>query len=320
MTLRNLLKIEKDLWLDRYHVSRRKDIKELREKMIELNDELGQVRDKRDKLGRTRDGKDALEVFRGVVDYFERVTAKSSPNSKQESSEAMQVGETEVALPEDQDKDKDNDGDDRDKVERKERQERLKLSYRAILEKMESKLEEYQTRLDQLEHETSTMFSTDSWRTLGPYHLSSLVFRTGLNGRGSTWSAVTGDDGKWYKIVDLSKEEIEIDEVLNDRSGLFLDAGITLAFYQKAGVEEFERQVPETLSVSRERRLLSLPNIRIADVLLLLASPESYRKRQSRIWIDFTSLRGNSRIDRFLESTSSKFFTSSSSATTYSTH
>lgn len=98
------------------------------------------------------------------------------------------------------------------------------------------------------------LYDSPTWRTLGPYHLTSILIRNGLNGRGSVWSIVKGDDGRWFRTNDLTIEEISIDELdkvlSEDKTGLFLDAGVTLAFYQLEGAEEIETQVPSGLSVS----------------------------------------------------------------------
>lgn len=113
---------------------------------------------------------------------------------------------------------------------------------------------EYGAKLTSLESTMSSLFDSPSWRTLGPYHLTSILVRNGLNGRGSVWSITKGDDGKWFRTNDMTIDEISIEEVnkvlTEDKTGLFLDAGVSLAFYQLEGAEDFEREVPGGLSVS----------------------------------------------------------------------
>ena len=59
----------------------------------------------------------------------------------------------------------------------------------------------------------------------------------------------------------MTIDEISIEEVnkvlTEDKTGLFLDAGVSLAFYQLEGAEEFEREVPVGLSVSCSISLIS---------------------------------------------------------------
>jgi hypothetical protein len=245
--MRSLLRVEKELWLDRYFVKRRKEIKEGRERLGEMRKEFEDVRYKRDRLGKTRDGKSSVDVVRGVVEYLEGALGGDVTSEEGEEEE-----------------------------KRKERQERMRGSYRAILETMETKIKgkfvwifpifksgltrrleslafrilEYETQLEILETSMTSLFSSPNWRTLGPYRLTSILFRNGLNGRGSSWSVTLGDDGEWYRISDLDKERIDLDKVLSDKTGLFLDAGITFAFYQLQEVEVEEKEVPDHLKVS----------------------------------------------------------------------
>lgn len=52
------------------------------------------------------------------------------------------------------------------------------------------------------------MFEGPTFKTKGPYDLVSFVVRNGLGGRGNAYSVVRGYDNKWWKISDLSQEEV----------------------------------------------------------------------------------------------------------------
>lgn len=86
--------------------------------------------------------------------------------------------------------------------------------------------------------------------------------RNGLNGRGTSWSVVRGDDGRWWKIVDLVREEVKLEDALGDRAGLMMDAGATFLFYQKMD-EVGPVEVPAHLEVR-----LALTPLRFATCLL----------------------------------------------------
>ncbi|GAA5930610.1 uncharacterized protein JCM15063_002413 [Sporobolomyces koalae] len=226
---RNLFKVEPKIWLDRYHVSNRVAIKHNRDKLVELKRQVHDLSTKRGKLGLTRNGKDAVEVVKGVVDYLEST-------------------QQDVNLEDEFDRPDLQENDSQLLQKRRERQERLKVNYRAILDTMLHRLEEYDGQLNKLDNEMSTLFEpAQDWQTIGPYHLVSLLFRNGLNGRGSCWSVSRADDGKWYKVNDLVCEPIELNQALDDRTGLFMDAGITLAFYQLEGQHAVEVQVLDDL-------------------------------------------------------------------------
>lgn len=85
---------------------------------------------------------------------------------------------------------------------------------------------------------------------VGPFRLVSILMHNGLNGRGTAWAVVRGDDGRWWKIVDLVKEEVTLEQALADPSGLMMNAGATFLLYQKMDEVE-ECEVPMSLKVRR---------------------------------------------------------------------
>ena len=44
----------------------------------------------------------------------------------------------------------------------------------------------------------------------GPLRLCAILMRNGLNGRSGTWSVVKADDGRWWRIRDMVKEEVSV--------------------------------------------------------------------------------------------------------------
>jgi len=87
--------------------------------------------------------------------------------------------------------------------------------------------------------------------------------RNGLNGRGTSWSVVRGDDGRWWKIVDLVREEVKLEDALGDRAGLMMDAGATFLFYQK-----MDEVVPVEVPAHLEVRFALAPLLLLALCLL----------------------------------------------------
>lgn len=62
--------------------------------------------------------------------------------------------------------------------------------------------------IETLTSEIDAVFSTPAMKQAGPFELNSFLVRNGLNGRGTSWAVVRDDDGKWWRIKDLSKEEV----------------------------------------------------------------------------------------------------------------
>lgn len=116
---------------------------------------------------------------------------------------------------------------------RQERQTDLAKQYRSVLDEMERKIAgalppafgrrararadkpafsreraEYDLSTAALQKEMDAVFDNDDMRRVGPYQLCAILMRNGLNGRGSTWSVVKDTEGRWWKISDLSREEV----------------------------------------------------------------------------------------------------------------
>ncbi|GAA5911382.1 uncharacterized protein JCM6883_000076 [Sporobolomyces salmoneus] len=276
---RKLFELSKEIYLDRYHQSRRLDIFQTRQSLKTYTRELNEMREKRGKLGMMRPGpdgkeKETVEEVKGCLEFLEK-SLKDGEGQGEMGEGRMDEGEEE---------------------KRKERQGRLRDSYRAILARIEPKLVgsskflsiltrfdcselgfttefiiEYDSQLVSLESSISSLYSSPTWRTLGPYKLVSFLFRNGLNGRGSLWSisrslSPQNENGRdeWYRIShDLSPpERVDLEEMLKDRTGLMMDAGIAWAIYQRDGVEEVERDAPEDL-----KRAVELDNYSFAQTL-----------------------------------------------------
>lgn len=86
---------------------------------------------------------------------------------------------------------------------------------------------------------------------IGPYRLTAILMRNGLNGRGTSWSVVRDDKtGRWWRMLDTSKVETTLEEALSDPAGLKMDAGSTFLFYEKVEEESTGSvEIPEHLKV-----------------------------------------------------------------------
>lgn len=106
-------------------------------------------------------------------------------------------------------------------------------------------------------NEIHAVFEADDMRRVGPYELRSILMRNGLNGRGSSWAVVKGDDGRWWRSSDMTMEpvrrltasygcsvkpqrvftciQVSLEDALGDTSGLHMNAGATMLFYQHSG-------------------------------------------------------------------------------------
>ena len=128
----------------------------------------------------------------------------------------------------------------------------------------------YDDRLTHLERELDGVFDTDSMRRIGPFRLTGIVMRNGLNGRGSAWSVVSDQEGRWWRVEDLTKVEashcslklvtsranamtsrqIKLEDALKDTSGLHMNAGATMLFYQRSTADLELAPTPPLLGVS----------------------------------------------------------------------
>ncbi|GJN93790.1 hypothetical protein Rhopal_006848-T1 [Rhodotorula paludigena] len=198
-----------DVWLDRYWVKNRVGIVEARGEIARLEGELEEVKRRRREVGTTQEGKDARELVRGTVEYLK---AASAPGNE----------------------------------EREERQKRLREQWEKVGDEMDSVLQAYDADASALDERIAAIFDTDAMHKVGPFRLVSILMHNGLNGRGTAWAVVRGDDDRWWKIVDLVKEEVTLEQALADPSGLMMDAGATFLFYQKMDEVE-ECEVPMSL-------------------------------------------------------------------------
>ncbi|KAM0747495.1 hypothetical protein T439DRAFT_328733 [Meredithblackwellia eburnea MCA 4105] len=205
---RNPLDLPVEMWLDRYWIGKRKEIAEGWARIDELKLEIEATREMRRQLATTKEDKSAVELFKTAIQYFEKAETAS-----------VDVGEV-----------------------RRTRQQKLLEAYRKALKKLEDQLDIYDNEIARLELEEKSIFEEDpQMKSQGPYHLCAVVVRNGLNGRGSAWSYVRGDDGRWWKTVDLEQIEVNLEQVLGDRSGLFMGGGVAQAFYQlDAGHQELK--------------------------------------------------------------------------------
>ncbi|GAA6037721.1 hypothetical protein JCM8097_002307 [Rhodosporidiobolus ruineniae] len=203
-----------DIWLDRYHVTNRVRIAEGRKAMGELEGEKEELLRRRKAVGVTQDGRDAREMVRATVE----VMARESERAGADEGEGAE-GEEEK--------------------QRRERQKSLRETWEKVGAELDGVLSSYDSSLTALDQRITSLFDSPEMHRVGPYRLAAIVMRNGLNGRGSAWSVVRGEDGRWWKIVDLLKEEITLEQAFSDPSGLMMDAGSTFLFYQKAD-EDFK--------------------------------------------------------------------------------
>ncbi|GAA6055021.1 hypothetical protein JCM3770_006698 [Rhodotorula araucariae] len=185
-----------DVWLDRYWVKNRVAVARGREEMAALEGEQEDLKRRRREVASTKDGRDARELVRGTVEYLARASA-------------------------------DGDG------EREGRQKKLREQWEKVGEEMDKVVDGYDADISALDARISAIFDGPEMHNVGPYQLVAILMRNGLNGRGTAWSVVRGDDDRWFKIIDLVREEVTLEQALSDPSGLMMDAGSTFLFYQK---------------------------------------------------------------------------------------
>lgn len=78
---------------------------------------------------------------------------------------------------------------------------------------------EYDAGILALDGQIERVFDGPDMRKYGPYELRSILMWNGLNGRGSAWSVVKDDMGRWWRIKDLVKEEVRpIPVYIEDRT------------------------------------------------------------------------------------------------------
>ncbi|GAA5990371.1 hypothetical protein JCM10908_007340 [Rhodotorula pacifica] len=192
---------EELLWLDRYWVKNRVKIAKGRTEMTALQIALGEAKKKRREIAMTPDGKDARQLVRGTVEYLEKATGGGDST-------------------------------------REERQKRLREQWSKVADELDLVVQEYDAEIATLDDRRHAIFSGPDMQKIGPYRLSAILMRNGLNGRGTAWPVVRDHDGKWWRMLETSKVETTLEEVLSDPSGLKMDAGSTFLFYEKVEVDE----------------------------------------------------------------------------------
>ncbi|GAA5980943.1 hypothetical protein JCM11641_005493 [Rhodosporidiobolus odoratus] len=235
---------EGEIWLDRYHVKNRKRVAEARRDMELLRGEKEELERRRREVGWTKEGGEVRELVRRTVEVLQKEEGEGG-----------------------------GEGSD----ERREKQRALRERWEQVGKELEGVLDAYEGDLTALDRRIASLFSSSSsasvgegegeagagdWFRVGPYRLCAILVRNGLNGRGSAWSVVRGGDGKWWKIVDLVREEITLESALEDPTGLSMDAGPTFFFYQKVDMETELAPVPAHLA-----RIAHLDNYSLASSL-----------------------------------------------------
>lgn len=67
----------------------------------------------------------------------------------------------------------------------------------------------HEAELASLQAQKDAIFdSDDDMKRVGPYQLCAILMRNGLNGRGSSWAVVKGDDGEWWRTSDMAMEKV----------------------------------------------------------------------------------------------------------------
>ncbi|GAA5956870.1 hypothetical protein JCM8115_003847 [Rhodotorula mucilaginosa] len=185
------------LWLDRYWVRNRVKIAKGRTEMAALQIALDEAKQKRREVAMTPDGKDARQLVRGTVEYLEKATCGGDPA-------------------------------------REERQKRLREQWSRVADELDNVVNDYDTEISTLAERRNAVFSGPDMHKIGPYRLTAILMRNGLNGRGTSWPVVRDDEtGRWWRMLDTSKVETTLEEALSDTAGLKMDAGSTFLFYEK---------------------------------------------------------------------------------------
>ncbi|KDE03276.1 hypothetical protein MVLG_06233 [Microbotryum lychnidis-dioicae p1A1 Lamole] len=192
---RRSVKFEETLWLDRYDASRRLEIAQKIALVCDLRRQVEDLERMRNRWSSTLEGKEALGLIRDTREYL---------NKDEGEEDADDVG--------------------------KERRKRLKIVYEKIEQEVQKKIRGCDEVIEELRETIDATFDRDEWKRRGPYELKAVLMRNGLNGRGSSW-AVVKEEGKWWRIKDLEKEEVSFEQVVSDPSGLMMSAGATLLFY-----------------------------------------------------------------------------------------
>ncbi|GAA5862083.1 hypothetical protein JCM3774_006167 [Rhodotorula dairenensis] len=199
------------LWLDRYWIKNRVQIAKARTEMAAIEGSLAEVQKKRRDVAMTPDGKDARQLVRATVEYLEKATSGGN-------------------------------------AARAERQKRLKEQWAKVADELDVVVQEYDSEISTLEDRREAVFSGPDMQKIGPYRLTAILMRNGLNGRGTSWPVVRDDEGKWWRMLDSGKVATTLEEALNDPAGLKMDAGSTFLYYDKVEEETAGPvQIPEHL-------------------------------------------------------------------------
>ncbi|GAA5861960.1 hypothetical protein JCM8547_001539 [Rhodosporidiobolus lusitaniae] len=233
---------EEETWLDRYHVKNRKWVAEARRMVGGLGEEKRGLEERRREVGWVKvkeGGEDVRVMVKRAVEVLRR--------------------------------EEEREGEEEGLEGRRERQRKLREQWEKVGEELEGVLSSYDSSLTALDARIASLFTPDlsspdapAVHRIGPYKLCAILMHNGLNGRGSVWSVVRGADGRWWKIVDFLKEEVTLEQALDDPSGLMMDAGAQFLFYQKTDDDAEPVSVPAHLEriahLDNHALLSSLPS------------------------------------------------------------
>ncbi|KAK4048399.1 hypothetical protein OIV83_004745 [Microbotryomycetes sp. JL201] len=201
-----------EMYLDRFMLRNRTKIIEASRDLDRLERDLSQLKAAKRNIATTEDGRDGAELVQSGIDLLCRTN------------------------------------DDAHDKSRSNRRDRLLAKLLMIRDTVTQSMREYDERVRALEAESVALLNDDaSMKQTGPFELCSILMRNGLNGRGSSWAVVRDERGRWWRTSDFVAEEVTLEDVLTDRSGLHMGAGATFLFYQSKQTAAKHLNVPSML-------------------------------------------------------------------------
>ncbi|KAH9821319.1 programmed cell death protein 2 [Melampsora americana] len=195
--------LETEFYVDRYLLSKRKLIIDLREEICKIEGEADVSLVRRDQLARVG-GQDVLSNLKSVVNYLSQESQFPITTSPERESQKKAM------LP----------------------------KFRLALEKLEAEIKNLELKASTAQAASKAVFDIPQMKEVGPHDLCAVIVSDGFPGRDHMWTYTKADDGTWYKILDKEISSVTIETVLNDPAGIHMNAGHIFALYVKRSTSE----------------------------------------------------------------------------------
>ncbi|CAG8584347.1 1782_t:CDS:10 [Funneliformis caledonium] len=201
--------IPKELYMDRYMLSKADDVERRWQHLEDLKVELEDINQDIKKITEFQGRHDGSDLLKGSIDYFRRKCGKASDNGVED-----------------------------------ENAQKVCSFLEGVLENVEQKLRVLLEKKDEIDGKIKDIFDTPDMKTV-VYRLKAVLVRDSQFGQGQHYAYIRGnktetnyssndENGSWWKFCDTTVSETFEEQVLNDMSGPYVNSGVYTLIYVDA--------------------------------------------------------------------------------------